>query len=293
MQPQPVSRRFSSQRLSLHYWEWGDAGAPVLILQHGGRDHARSWDNVAHVLCRDWRIIAPDLRGHGDSDWSPDGDYTMVSYLADFADLVAHLGAEKVTICAHSLGAMITTRYAGLYPERVAALVNIEGLGPSPERIFRREGEPFDQRLRDWIENRRRASAMRQPSGYADVDSALARMVEQNGHLAPELARHLTEHGLSQGEDGRYRWKFDSLLRVWPVLDMPQREIEALWRAVSCPMRFFHGSTSFMSNPRLDGRMSFFPQADIVEYEGAGHWLHHDCFDQFMADLKDFLQIGQ
>ena len=73
----PTSHSFVSQRLRLHYNDWGNAGAPPLLLQHGGRDHSRSWDWVARELRRDWRVIAPDLRGHGDSAWSPNGTYAM------------------------------------------------------------------------------------------------------------------------------------------------------------------------------------------------------------------------
>jgi pimeloyl-ACP methyl ester carboxylesterase len=69
----PTSNTFISQRLRLHYVDWGNPDAPPLILQHGGRDHCRSWDWVAEELCKDWHVICPDLRGHGDSAWSPEG----------------------------------------------------------------------------------------------------------------------------------------------------------------------------------------------------------------------------
>lgn len=69
----PTSNHFVSQRLRLNYVDWGNAEAPTLILQHGGRDHCRSWDWVAEELRRDWHVICPDLRGHGDSEWSPEG----------------------------------------------------------------------------------------------------------------------------------------------------------------------------------------------------------------------------
>ena len=83
--PGPTSRVFFSQRLRLHYVDWGNAGAPPLVLLHGGRDHCRNWDWVAEELRKDWHIIAPDLRGHGDSQWSPDGSYTMAGFLYDLA----------------------------------------------------------------------------------------------------------------------------------------------------------------------------------------------------------------
>jgi hypothetical protein len=103
----PTSYSFVSQRLRLNYLDWGNSGAPTLILVHGGRDHARSWDRIARALRNDWHIIAPDLRGHGDSAWSPDGAYTMPYYICDLAQLIHQQGTEPVSIVAHSLGGAI------------------------------------------------------------------------------------------------------------------------------------------------------------------------------------------
>jgi len=73
--PGPTSHTYFSQRLRLHYVDWGNAGKPPLLMIHGGRDHCRNWDWTAAALRHDWHVIAPDLRGHGDSQWSPDGSY--------------------------------------------------------------------------------------------------------------------------------------------------------------------------------------------------------------------------
>src|SRR5205085_2757862 len=75
----PTSRIYFSQRLRLHYVDWGNPTAPPLLLVHGGRDHCRNWDWVASALRRDWHVLAPDLRGHGDSQWPPDGNYSTAA----------------------------------------------------------------------------------------------------------------------------------------------------------------------------------------------------------------------
>src|SRR5947209_18151539 len=72
--PGPTSHTYFSQRLRLHYVDWGNPAKPPLLLVHGGRDHCRNWDWVAGALHQDWHVLAPDLRGHGDSQWSPDGN---------------------------------------------------------------------------------------------------------------------------------------------------------------------------------------------------------------------------
>jgi pimeloyl-ACP methyl ester carboxylesterase len=284
----PTSNSFISQRLRLHYVDWGNPDAPPLILQHGGRDHCRSWDWVAEELRHDWHVIAPDLRGHGDSAWSPAGNYDMAGYVYDMAQLIHQLGLAPVTIVAHSLGGNIATRYTGLYPDNVRKLVSIEGLGPSPKVLAERDAKPIGDRFRKWIEDKRSAAG-RIPKRYPTLDAALDRMMAENSYLTPEQARHLTIHGISRNEDGSWTWKFDNYLNVWPIFDLPQEEIEALWQAIICPVLMLYGADSWASNPTKDGRAAHFPDARIVEFENAGHWLHHDQFDRFMGELKGFL----
>lgn len=284
----PASHTFISQRLRLHYVEWGAPEAPPLLLVHGGRDHCRSWDWTAEAFRRDWRVIAVDLRGHGDSAWSPDGDYSMLAYVYDLAQLVHQLKLAPVSIVAHSLGGNIALRYSGLYPENVKKIVAIEGLGPSPRLIAERDAAPFRDRWRAWIDERR-AAAARLPKRYATIEDALARMKSENNYLSDAQARHLTVHGVIQNEDGTYSWKFDNYLRNWPIFDLPQARIDELWAAIACPTLLLYGEKSWASNPETDGRAAHFRDARVVQFEDAGHWLHHDQFDRFIAELKAFL----
>ncbi len=284
----PTSQSFISQRLRMHYADWGNPDAPVLILQHGGRDHCRSWDWVAQELRHDWHVIAPDLRGHGDSAWSPDGNYIMDAFVYDFAQLVHSLGQDQVTIVAHSLGGNITTRFVGLFPEKVRKFVNIEGLGPSPQIRAEIEEKGAAERLREWIADKRKAAG-RLPRRYASLEQAFARMKEENSFLSDDQARHLTIHGAIRNEDGTYSWKFDNYLNVWSVGDISYGEQEKLWGAITCPMLLLYGADSWASNPERDGRAKHFKTARVVEYEKAGHWLHHDQFERFVAELRAFL----
>ncbi|HZT89933.1 MAG TPA: alpha/beta hydrolase [Stellaceae bacterium] len=284
----PTSRIYFSQRLRLHYVDWGNPGAPPLLLVHGGRDHCRNWDWVASALRHDWHVLAPDLRGHGDSQWSPDGNYSTSGYVYDLAQLIHQQELAPVTIVAHSLGGNIAIRYAGVYPETVRRLVAIEGLGPSAKRMRERAAVPIADRMRAWIDEERSLSG-RLPRRYASIEDAFKRMQEANPHLSAEQARHLTQHGVYQNEDGTYSWKFDNYVRVDSPYGMTQAEVEELWGRITCPCLFVYGKESWAANPETDGRTRHFRDLRVVTVEGAGHWVHHDRLDVFLELLREFL----
>jgi predicted alpha/beta-fold hydrolase len=100
----PESRFYESQGLRLHYADWGNEEAPPLILIHGGRDHCRSWDAIARSLQPHFHVLAPDLRGHGDSDWTKGGSYALTEYVYDLTRLVQNIAERDVTIIGHSMG---------------------------------------------------------------------------------------------------------------------------------------------------------------------------------------------
>jgi len=131
----PTSQIYFSQRLRLHYVDWGNEGAPPLLLIHGGRDHCRNWDWVAQALRHDYHIIAPDLRGHGDSQWAVGGSYAIADFVYDIQHLLKQKNLTPVSVIAHSMGGAISLLYTGAFPETVKKLVVIEGIIMSPRRI--------------------------------------------------------------------------------------------------------------------------------------------------------------
>ena len=166
--------------------------------------------------------MAPDLRGHGDSQWSPDGNYSIAGYIYDLAQLIHQQELAPVNIIAHSLGGMIALRYAGIYPDHVRRLISIEGLGASPRRREERAKRPMAERMQHWISEQRALSG-RLPRRYSSIEDAFKRMQEANRHLSPEQARHLTQHGVNQNEDGTYSWKFDNYVRADRPYEMTGR----------------------------------------------------------------------
>ena len=279
---------FSSQRLTLSYCEWGQPDAPPLVLVHGGRDQKRSWDRVAGELSQSYRVIAPDLRGHGQSDWVSDGDYTIMDFVYDLRSLITHLEIEKFTLIGHSLGGNIALRYAGLLPETIEQLVALEGLGPSPRMLAERQATPIPQRLHEWLEQRQKMSA-RTPRIMADVATAQARMQAAFEHLPEDLIHHLTVTGGKQNQDGTVSWAYDPAGMGRSPADLTHDQVVHLWGRITCPTWLVYGADSWASNPAEDGRAKAFQNATVSLIDQAGHWLHHDQYDVFMRQLHDFL----
>ena len=284
----PTSHIYYSQRLRLHYVDWGNDAAPPLLLVHGGRDHCRNWDWVAEELRDEYHVIAPDLRGHGDSQWVIGSNYAMIDYVYDIAQLLHQKRLFPTTIIGHSLGGSIGLQYTGIHPQNVRKVVAIEGLGPPAQVIRARSGSAAHARMQEWI-GQVRALAGRQPRRYATLDEAADRMREANSFLSEEQAWHLTHHGTSQNEDGTYSWKFDNYVRAFSPYTFSERDANELWGRIDCPVLLVRGSESWAGDPSNDGRLAVFPNARSVNVDGAGHWVHHDRLDEFMRVVREFL----
>jgi pimeloyl-ACP methyl ester carboxylesterase len=284
----PASSYYVSQRLRLHFVDWGNEDKPPLVLVHGGRDHARNWDWVARELRVDWHVIAPDLRGHGDSAWAIGGHYTIQEHVLDLAQLLITLDLFPVTLIGHSLGGSIATHYASIYPENVSKLVSIEGLGPPPAMIKGRLSKPPWERTDEWIRQVRDFSA-RRPRHYPSIDAAAERMIQENSFLSPEQARHLTIHGVARNEDGTYSWKFDNYTRVFFPQRYDMEEMRSQWGRITCPTLLVRGLQSWAGDPEADGRASAFQNARCVGIDKAEHWVHHDQLDEFLRVVREFL----
>jgi pimeloyl-ACP methyl ester carboxylesterase len=285
---EPASRTYVSQGLKLHYLDWGNEGAPLLMLVHGMKDHARSWDWTARALRDRWHVVAPDLRGHGDSEWSRDGAYMHAFHIVDIADLVDALGQDKLTIIGHSYGGNVVGRYAALFPQRVRKLVLVDSLGPSDEVLAGWAAEGPIKRTREWIEKRRAAgAATRTPRRMATLEEAVARMAAANRHLSKEQAQHLAVHGVRRHSDG-YRWKYDPVIGSFLPEDFSINST-GFWREVTAPTLLCWGAESWTSNPEVDGHAGCFRDRRTVVFEKSGHWLHHDQLEDFLALLHEYL----
>jgi pimeloyl-ACP methyl ester carboxylesterase len=284
----PTSHTYYSQRLRLHYVDWGNESAPPLLLVHGNRDHCRNWDWIAEAMRSDYHIIAPDLRGHGDSQWVLGGTYPLIDYVYDIAQLIHQKKLAPLTIIGHSLGGHIAMQYAGIYPASVRKLVSIEGFGPPLRWIRSREKKAAAERMTEWIAQLRDLAG-RAPRKYVSIDEAVARMREANAFLSEAQARHLTMQGVNQNEDGTFSWKFDNYVRAGSPYLFNEAELAELWGNIACPTLLIRGTESWAGDPSKDGRAAYLKSAEVVAVEKAGHWVHHDQLPQVLDAIRGFL----
>jgi pimeloyl-ACP methyl ester carboxylesterase len=281
----PASRYYLSQGLRLHYTDWGNGSAPPLILIHGGLDQSRSWDAVARALRPTFHVIAPDLRGHGDSDWATGSSYSLADHVYDLRCLVKSSGFEQVAIVAHSMGGMVSLTYAGAFPENVSRLAVLDGVTNFPARRVK----PIDVRIAEWVDDLDKI-AERKIRRYPSVADGADRILARNARLTREHAMHLATHGLKQDADGEYSWKFDPYLRARAPYRLSLEDNIALWSRIRCPTLLVAGSESFLPDSGTAGVLGYFRQAELVKIEGAGHWLQHDKPEQVIGVLKTFLE---
>jgi pimeloyl-ACP methyl ester carboxylesterase len=264
--------------LHFHYRDWGDPDAPPLVLLHAYTSHARSWDTAARALADRFRVLALDLRGHGESAWA--ADYHEQRLLEDLTAFVEALGLGTFSAVGFSIGSSVAGSYAALYPDRVKRLVVVE--------CFALETEP---RTASHIHALRSL-----PTEYQGAAAAVAAQAAAAYRpLAPyapddELSRWMLG-GLKQGPDGGWTWRYDPVLRVpGPPgrLNPTADEFAQRLADVACPMLVVVGAESFHAEG-AEQIAAANPHARLVKLPRAGHWAPLDNPRGFLEVVGRFL----
>ena len=282
----PISRSYFSQRLKLHYLDWGNPTATPVLMVHGSQDHCHSWDWTSELLSTKYRLMVPDLRGHGDSAWAIGSSYNSLDYVYDVHQLVEQANLDQVHVVGHSLGGMIACLYAGLFPEKVLSLTSVEGVGAFWQEV--QERNKPTARIKEWF-SQAKMLAGRIPRRYESLDAAFERMRESNPDLSRDHAEHLTIHASYRNEDGSYAWKFDPYTYGWPPAGLSFAETILIWEQIQCPTLLLNATRGLEHRTGQDDTLQYFENAQLVEVGDAGHWLHHDQFDLFIEKLQQFL----
>lgn len=225
--------------LSYHVLEWS-ADAPgdlTFVLVHGFADLGYGWSEVAERLAPHGHVVAPDLRGHGDSDWvGAGGYYYFMDYVADLDDVIAQLARRRVVVVGHSMGGNVSSYYTGMRPERVAALMLLEGLGPPDMTAI--EGPA---RTATWIEAWRGARSKVRP--MPSIDDAVRRLRKHDDRLGEARARQLAEVG-TRAASGGVVWKHDPLHMTFGPYPFRLDTAIKYWQRIACPVVIVDGADS-------------------------------------------------
>lgn len=270
-----------------HLLEWGERGAPVVLLQHGLLDHAASWSWIAGHLQNRYHVVAPDLRGHGESDWSPNRDYSLSGYVLDTFAVAEALDLRDINLVGHSLGGHVVLRIAAAFPDRTRSIVSIEGLELPLVRQQRREPKSHAARLRDWVTKELQAS-QRPRRFYPDLDSATQRMADAFSKMDNDTVERLSRAGIIRQAGRGFRWKYDQACRLRPPEDQHGRDLDDVLTAITCPVLLAYGDDSWIEHPPAD-RLALLQQYRVVRFPGASHWLHHQSRPEFCRLLDEFL----
>lgn len=287
------SSRFVAVRgLNYHVTTWGgDAAGPPLVLLHGWMDVGASFQFVVDALRRERLVVAPDWRGFGRSAAPPGTDsYWFPDYLGDLDALLDALApGAAIDLLGHSMGGNVVMSYAGLRPERVRRLINLEGFGlpaTTPEQA--------PQRLLDWLD------ALKSPpqlKSYASLDEVAARLRKNNPRLPADKAAWLAAQWSARGADGRWHILGDPAhKRANPVLYQVD-EVLATWRRIAAPLLWVEGDSTELaqwwgkrySKAEFHQRLSVVSKVERQVLADCGHMLHHDQPQALAALIETFL----
>lgn len=273
------TQRLRVNGLQLFCREWGRADAPPLVLLHGLRGFSGTWRALAGALGEQFRLVAFDQRGRGESDWDPQRNYYTDAYLSDLESVVDQLGLERFGLIGHSMGGTTSYAYAARHPQRLAALV-IEDIAPGSsvsgagaERIVR-EMQGMPPGFESWTAAREYWRALRPSLGNGAIEQ---RVVES----------------LREGPDGRIVWRYDAEgIRQARVAPDPARMLD-LWPVIErirTPTLLIRGERSdFCPASTVTTLCARNPNIRAVEIPGAGHYVHDDAPGEFLARVRDFL----
>jgi pimeloyl-ACP methyl ester carboxylesterase len=289
------SEFLSIRGLRYHIRHWGDEGAPKLFMVHGWMDVSASFQFVVDCLRRDWHVIAPDWRGFGLTDRAASDTYWFPDYMGDLDAIIDHYSAnEAVNLLGHSMGGHVASTYAGVRPQRIDRLINLEGVGLAPTRP-----EQAPRRYQKWLDELRNPPTMRT---YASREEVAARLQKTNPRLSDERAAFLSGH-----------WARESAPGAWEILGDPAHkginpmlfrveELTACLARITAPTLYLEASDTELwrwidkkgeakgeARAEIDRRIATIPQVSSRIIPNAGHMLHHDQPEMLAEIIETFL----
>ena len=277
--------------LRYHIRHWGSAGAPRLFMVHGWMDVSASFQFMVDCLKQDWHVIAPDWRGFGLTESAHSDTYWFHDYLGDLDAILDHYApGQAINLLGHSMGGHVVTTYAGVRPQRIARLINLEGVGMPAGRP-----EKAPRRIEKWLNELRTPATMR---SYASQAEVAARLQKTNPRLSNERAAFLSGHWARETAPGVWEIQGDPAHKGISPLLYHVDEIMACWARIEAPSLYLEATDTDLwrwmgekeeARLEIDRRIATIPNVTSRLIENAGHMLHHDQPEVLAGLIEDFL----
>ena len=291
-----LSRFLTVRGLRYHALQWGDESLvrpdrPPLVMVHGWMDVAASFQFVVDAFAADRLVLAPDWRGFGLTETQPATDtYWYPDYLGDLEALLDQIAPGRaVDLAGHSMGGNVVMLYAGVRPQRIRKLVNLEGFG-----MPQTQPHQAPKRYAQWLDELKEPARLRD---YANLDEVAERLRKTNPLLPAQRAAWLAGHWSRRRDDGRWEILGDPAhKRINPAL-YQKAEVLECWKRIEAPVMWVEGDRTDMTKwwgnryPREDfeSRLAVIASLERHVLSPAGHMLHHDQPERLAGHIESFL----
>ena len=273
---QPADVMVTCNGMNFHYLDWGNEGAPVMLLLHGLRGHCHAWDDVSARLCSDYHVLALDQRGRGETDWAPRGDYSTDAFVADIEEVCYTVGFDKFTLVGHSMGGRNSMAFAGRNPGMLEKLVIVD-IGPD----IQPEGSA--RITRELVEV---------PQEFDSYDAQFEYMNQQNRFASEPVLRRRLRYASRELPDGKIGWRYDPEIRAQrrDGTGAPPPDLWTPLANITCPTLLVRGTETDTLGLDVANRMvDALPDGKLAHVDNAAHMVFEDNPEGFNAALGEFL----
>jgi pimeloyl-ACP methyl ester carboxylesterase len=281
-------------RYHLRHWGTPQAGRPPLVMVHGWMDVSASFQFVVDALREDRWVVSPDWRGYGLTEGPPTDNYWFPDYLADLDRVLDHLSpGQPVDLVGHSMGGNLAMMYAGIRPQRIRRLVNLEGFGMPATRPSQAPG-----RYAQWMDElgKLRAGGL-DLATYDDAAGVAGRLMKTNPRLGADQAEWLARHWAAPRADGRWAIRGDAAHKVINAQLYHVDEMLEIYRRITAPVLAVEASEDSLGQwwkgrftlDEYHQRLQAVPQVRIEAVDEAGHMMHHDQPQVLAGLIEEFL----
>lgn len=269
-----------------HLNVWDGGGDLTVMLLHGWLDLGRNWTFLVEALPEiDWHLVAPDWRGHGETEWiGRGGYYHFADYVRDLDRLAAAVRRERLLVVGHSMGSGVLGLWLGTRTDAADAWVMVDGYGPPPLEI-----DGYPERYAAWLDDVAPYEPARFDRPMSDLAEAMTRLRRVNRRLPEAQAERLAEWATRRCEDGLLRWRYDPLHRTRSPMPMLPESNGTFWRRINKPGLWIGGAESPFHREEVLRRLDDLGDTPRRVLSGAGHMVQNDAPQTLASELVEFV----